>query len=98
MSRFAAGDSVRISDREEIRHHRVPVYAKGHTGVIERVCGPQGQPEQLAVGGSGEPRQTVYRIRLSQTALWPDYSGSDADALEIEIYEHWLEPQEEPTS
>jgi hypothetical protein len=24
--------------------------------------------------------------------LWSDYSGPERDALELEIYEHWLEP------
>ena len=90
--RFATGARVRISDRSEARHHRVPSYAKGRTGVIERVCRAYGQPELLAYSDSGEPVQTLYRVRLIQEDLWPDYDGAPKDALEIEIFEHWLEP------
>lgn len=92
MTRFKVGDQVRISDRREARHHRVPAYVKGHLGTIERVCGAQGQPELLALGESGEPKQTVYRVHLDQTRLWQDYQGPGRDALEIEIFDHWLEP------
>lgn len=91
MAKFTTGQRVRISDRSEPRHHRVPAYVKGQTGVIERVCGAFGQPELLAYGESGEPFQTIYRVHLNQTDLWPDYAGSPNDTLEIEIFEHWLE-------
>ena len=91
MPRFAAGDRVRISDREELRHHRVPAYVKGRMGVVERVCAAQGQPELLAGGGDGKPFQTVYRVHIPQTALWFEYEGPARDSLEIEIFEHWLE-------
>ena len=90
--RFRKGDSVRISDREEERHHRVPAYVKGRRGVVERVCCAYGQPELLGFGESGEPFQTLYRIRLKQCDLWADYEGKKDDVLEIEIFEYWLEP------
>ncbi len=91
MARFQDGERVRILDRVETRHHRVPAYVKGHMGRIERVCSAYGQPELLATGGSGEPFQTLYRVRLMQTDLWPEYGGRPGDTLEIEIFEHWLE-------
>jgi hypothetical protein len=31
-------------------------------------------------------------VRFLQTDLWDDYDGSPEDLVEIEIYEHWLEP------
>ena len=91
MARFKTGDQVRISDRDESRHHRVPAYVKGRVGVVERVCPAQGQPELLALGESGEPRQPVYRVHLAQGGLWPGYDGPAGDSLEIEIFEHWLD-------
>ncbi|MCH9020756.1 MAG: nitrile hydratase subunit beta [Proteobacteria bacterium] len=91
-ARFAPGDRVRIAGRDPTVHNRVPRYARGHVGVIERVCGAFGQPELLAYGGDGEPYQTLYRVRLEQTDLWPDYAESPQDTLEIEIFEHWLDP------
>jgi nitrile hydratase subunit beta len=31
-------------------------------------------------------------VRLSQSSLWPDYEGRPSDVVELEIFEHWLEP------
>ncbi len=94
--RFKRGDRVRISARRERRHHRVPSYVKGRSGVVERVCAKAfPQPEELAYGKSKTPPQPVYRVRLSQRDLWPDYKGPPNDTLELEIYEHWLEPAED---
>ena len=90
---FKVGDRVRIDDWTPPIHHRVPAYAKVKTGVIERVCGLHGEPEKF-IRGDGEPRQRIYRVRISQGELWADYGGADADKLDIEIFEHWLEPAE----
>ena len=59
--------------------------------VVERLCGVFGNPEELAQQRSGEPRQPLYRVRFRQKDVWPDYRGGDTDALEVEIYQHWLE-------
>ena len=91
-ARFRPGERVRIATRPCAAHHRTPAYAKGHSGVVERLCGAFGQPETLATGGDGRPEQTLYRVRLRQADLWPGYRGRAGDTLEIEIYEHWLEP------
>lgn len=90
---FEVGQRVRIADRTPPVHHRVPSYAKGHVGVIERVCGLHGEPEKF-IRGNGEPRQRIYRVRIPQTELWQDYEGTENDNLEIEIFEHWLEGAE----
>jgi nitrile hydratase len=89
--RFQVGERVRIADRTPPVHHRVPSYAKGHTGTIERVCGLHGEPEKF-IRGDGKPLQRIYRVRIDQPALWNDYEGSATDKLDIEIFEHWLEP------
>ncbi|MBT3557624.1 MAG: nitrile hydratase subunit beta [Rhodospirillales bacterium] len=90
-TRFSDGDTVRISHRDDERHHRVPAYVKGHHGTIVRVCAPQVQPEMSAYHKPGEPMRTVYRVRLDQNDLWSDYTGRKSDTVEIEIFEHWLE-------
>ena len=90
VPRFAVGQAVRIADRTPPVHHRVPSYAKGRVGTVERVCGLHGQPERF-IRGDGEPKQRIYRVRLAQDRLWPNYAGSVRDKLEIEIFEHWLE-------
>jgi hypothetical protein len=91
--KYVEGQRVRISDRTPPVHHRVPAYAKGRTGVIERVCGVHGEPEKF-IRGDGKPGQRIYRVQISQAELWADYQGTKRDKLEIEIFEHWLESAE----
>lgn len=93
---FRPGDQVRISSRAERRHHRVPAYAKGRVGVVERVCHREfAQPEEVAYGKSGASFHPVYRVRLQQRDLWPDYEAPAHDTLDLEIFETWLEPVRE---
>ena len=91
--RFAVGQTVRIADRTPEEHHRVPDYAKGQTGVIERICGEHGQPETF-IRGNGDPKTRLYRVRIPQTQLWSNYRGQPNDCLDIEVFEHWLEAAE----
>jgi nitrile hydratase len=97
MSRFSAGEAVRIRAQETLAHQRVPGYAQGRTGVVERVLTDFVIPEDDAWGRlwQGGRRETLYRVRLHQTDTWPGYRGSAADAHELEIFEHWLEPVKE---
>jgi nitrile hydratase len=90
--RFNPGDRVRIGDHNPPGHRRVPVYARGREGTIERSCGEFPNPEELAYGFDGLPKRTLYRVRIAQTDIWPEYKGNPKDILELEIYEHWLEP------
>lgn len=90
--RFRPGDRVRVRAAWPPGHVRTPWYIRGHEGVVERLCGLYGNPEQLAYGLSGEPRQPLYRVRFAQHAVWPGYQGLPSDTLDIEIYQHWLEP------
>lgn len=90
---FLVGQHVRIADRTPPAHHRVPSYAKGHVGVVERVCGMHADPEQC-IRGDGKPFQRIYRVCIRQTEIWTLYEGSDGDKLEIEIFESWLESAE----
>ena len=95
-ARLQAGDRVRVHERYPPGHIRTPVYCRGHQGVIERVCGDFRNPEQLAFGLDGRPGGTLYRVRFKQTDLWPDYAGPADDQVEIEIFDHWLDPVDPP--
>lgn len=90
---FTTGQRVRIADRTPPVHHRVPGYAKGHVGVIERVCGVHGMPENF-IRGDGTPAQRIYRVTIPQAELWDRYEGAEKDIVELEIFGHWLEPAE----
>lgn len=90
--RFKVGDAVLVKRACPPGHRRTPAYIRGKHGVIERICGAFPNPEELAYGFDGEPKRVLYRVRFEQGHLWPDYSGQAADRLELELFEHWLEP------
>ena len=90
--RFNIGDRVRVKRSFPPGHRRTPHYIRGKAGVVERVCGSFPNPEELAYGFSGEPKRVLYRVRFMQKDVWSDYRGPERDWLELEIYEHWLEP------
>jgi nitrile hydratase subunit beta len=90
-AKFAPGEKVRIANANPPGHRRVPSYARGRIGTIERICGAFPNPEELAYGFDGLPKRPLYRVRIRQTDIWPDYEGSEKDVLELEIYEHWLQ-------
>jgi nitrile hydratase len=90
--RFAAGARVTVRCADPPGHIRTPWYIRGKTGEIERLCGAFPNPEELAYNRPGTPPQPLYRVRFRQHELWPDYHGAPDDTIEIEIYQHWLEP------
>jgi nitrile hydratase subunit beta len=90
--RFAPGARVRVRRADPPGHIRTPWYIRGHSGEIERLCGAFPNPEELAYNRPGLPAQPLYRVRFRQRELWPDYAGAAADTIEVEIYQHWLEP------
>jgi nitrile hydratase len=91
-ARFSAGARVKVRRADPPGHLRTPWYIRGSSGTIERLCGAFGNPEELAYNRSGLPPQPLYRVRFRQGDLWPDYRGAARDTIEIEIYQHWLEP------
>ena len=90
--RYNVGERVAVKDCHPPGHRRTPAYIRGKHGVIERICGAFANPEELAYGFDGEPRRVLYRVRFRQRDVWPQYTGTVSDGLELEIYEHWLEP------
>ena len=90
--RYNVGDYVRVKSAHPPGHRRTPAYIRGKKGRIERVCGRFPNPEELAYGFDGEPRHVLYRVQFNQCEVWKRYDGSDGDLIELEIYEHWLEP------
>ncbi len=90
--RFAPGTRVRVRFADPPGHLRTPWYVRGQDGIIERLCGAYPNPEELAYNRPGTPAQPLYRVRFRQRELWPDYLGPAADTVEVEIYQHWLEP------
>ena len=95
-ARFAPGDRVHVLEGNPPGHCRTPFYIRGKRGVVERVLGAFANPETLAYGGTGLPKQPLYRVRFDQSRVWSDYDGPPGDTVDVEIYEHWLEPAPQP--
>ncbi len=91
-ARFRPGDRVKVRKAHPPGHIRTPYYCRGQAGVIERVCGAFPNPEELAYNRPGLPAVPLYRVRFTCRDLWPDYQERDDDVVEIEIFQHWLEP------
>ena len=90
--RFQPGARVKVRRADPPGHIRAPWYIRGKSGEIERLCGAFPNPEELAYNRPGTPAQPLYRVRFRQRELWPDYQGTPNDTIEVEIYQHWLEP------
>ena len=90
-SRYTVGQQVRVRRTTPPGHRRTPRYVRGCAGVVERVCGPFRNPEEVAYGLSGEPRRWLYRVRFPMADVWNDYGGPRQDVIDVEIFEHWLE-------
>jgi nitrile hydratase len=91
--KFRPGDHVSVRKAYPIGHVRTPFYIRGKHGVIERLCGVYGNPEELAYARLGAPKQPLYRVRFLQREVWPGYRGMDDDTVDVEIFQHWLEPE-----
>ena len=87
------GSKVRVRDDFPVGHFRTPVYVRGKTGIVISSFGAFDDPEVLAYNLTG-PKRWLYAVSFDQVDLWRDYQGTDADKVELELYEHWLEPLE----
>jgi nitrile hydratase subunit beta len=88
-ARFKIGDRVRAKNIHPKTHTRLPRYARGHVGVVERLHGAHVFPDSV-VAGKGEDPQWLYTVRFDAQELW----GADADPtvkVSIEAFEPYLE-------
>ena len=89
-ARFAVGDAVRTRVMHPQHHTRLPRYARGKRGVIERITGCHVFPDTGAQG-LPETAQWLYTVVFTGPELW----GPDADptsTVSIEAWESYLEP------
>ena len=87
--RFGVGDVVRTLNIHPRGHTRLPRYARGHVGEIERVHGCHVFPDSH-VDGEENP-QWLYTVRFTGAELW----GPDADPrceVSFDAFEPYLEP------
>lgn len=89
-ARFKLGDAVRTIVMHPQHHTRLPRYARGKQGVIERITGCHVFPDTGA-HGAPETAQWLYTVVFTAPELW----GRDADpasSVSIEAWESYLEP------
>jgi nitrile hydratase subunit beta len=87
--RFQVGARVRSKNLNPTGHTRLPRYARGKVGVIDRVHGTFVYPDTSA-HGKGEDPQPLYCVRFEAQELW----GSETerkDSLYIDLWEDYLE-------
>lgn len=93
--RFGTGDRVRVRAAFPPGHVRTPHYVRGRSGVVDGIAGSYRNPEELAYGRSGEPAQTLYRVRFAMAELWRDAAEAGEDSTVVDIFDSWLEPAED---
>ena len=87
--RFKAGDAVRARDLNPTGHTRLPRYAKGRTGVIERLHGAHVLPDSNA-HFRGEAPEALYTVRFAARELWGETANA-RDSVCLDLWECYLE-------
>src|SRR5260221_3083128 len=90
-ARSRRGARVRVRRADPRGHIRTPAYIRGKPGVIERLCGRFGNPEELAYNRTGAPLP-LYRVRFAQREACPDYRAGAGDSIDVGATNTWLEP------
>jgi nitrile hydratase len=89
---FAVGDRVRARNTHPQGHTRLPRYARGHVGVIDRLHGCHVFPDSNA-HGKGENPQWLYTVRFTGRELWGERAEATS-SVSIDAWESYLERAE----
>ena len=87
---FRVGQKVRARNLNPTGHTRLPRYARGKTGVVDRDHGVFVFPDTNA-RFEGEKPQHVYSVRFAARELWGD-EASLRDSVYIDLWDDYLEP------
>ena len=88
--RFQAGQRVRARNINPVGHTRLPRYARGKLGTIDRDYGVFVFPDTNAQF-LGENPQHVYAVRFSARELWGE-QAKPQDTVYISMWDDYLEP------
>jgi nitrile hydratase len=88
--RFAPGDAVVTRVDAPLGHTRLPRYARGKRGVVERVHGVHVFPDANA-HGAGEQPQSLYSVRFDARALWGE-GAEPNQSVNLDMWESYLDP------
>jgi nitrile hydratase subunit beta len=87
---FQAGQRVRARDIHPPTHTRLPRYARGKFGIVDRDHGVFVFPDSNAQG-LGEKPQHVYSVRFAARELWGDQAKAK-DTVIVALWDDYLEP------
>jgi nitrile hydratase len=88
--RFAVGQPVRAKKLNPTGHTRLPRYARGRIGIVERIHGAHVLPDSNA-HFRGEDPQHLYSVRFSSRELWGE-EAAPRDSVYIDLWEGYLDP------
>jgi hypothetical protein len=90
-ARFALGQAVRTRAEVPQHHTRLPGYARGKQGVIERVHGSHVFADMHA-RGLGEQPQWLYTVAVDERELWGENTTPEQSRVSVDAWEFYLEP------
>ena len=86
--RFAVGQSVMTRNIQPVGHTRLPRYARGRRGVIERDQGVFSFPDAATTGEESGP-QHVYSVSFRARELWGP-AAAEADRIFLDLWDNYL--------
>jgi nitrile hydratase len=89
-AKFKAGQRVRARNINPTGHTRLPRYARGKVGTVERDHGVFVFPDTNA-HFQGEKPQHLYSVRFAARELWGD-AAAPRDAVYVNLWDDHLEP------
>jgi len=87
--RFEVGDRVRTRSGPTDHHTRLPAYATGREGTIERMHGMHVFPDTHA-HDLGEQPQWLYTVVIDATDIWPEAEAGQT--VSVDAWESYLSP------
>jgi nitrile hydratase subunit beta len=88
--RFLAGQRVRARNINPVGHTRLPRYARGKLGTIDRDHGVFVFPDTNA-HYLGEKPQHVYSVRFAARELWGQQAAQQ-DSVYLDLWDDYLDP------
>lgn len=89
-ARFAVGDVVRMRAGAVPHHTRLPGYARGKRGVVERLHGAHVFADTHSQG-AGEQAQWLYTVVFEGRELWGDEAQA-GQLVSVDAWDSYLEP------
>jgi nitrile hydratase beta subunit len=90
-ARYSLGQWVRTSAVVPQHHTRLPGYARGKRGMIERIHGAHIFADAHAQG-LGEQPQWLYTVAFDEEELWGANTPRQQSTVSVDVWEPYLEP------